>query len=130
MTTRRDFLKALGVGAAVAAIPITVGEAIANAEAKSRLQIGPTKSWDKPEYPRLLEASTPVTAADNTIHVCTGQGVRLKPNDVVLNINTREQFLVLDIRRDEIRVLRGFASFSYSVDTGDKLIVLSSGVHV
>jgi hypothetical protein len=126
MTTRRDFLKALGVGAAVAVLPAVAVKAEPNLLPNSDFM-----PWIKgPEYPRTVLATADARYDDTTIHVDAGE--RLSPNGVILNVRTRENFLVTDIRREKgrtrITALRGIGGFPVSVSKGDVLMLISSGL--
>jgi hypothetical protein len=118
MTTRRDFLKALGVGAVVAALP-----ALPTPKSKNK-----SAGLDKPTYPRTVVATAESRWDDTTINVYGHE--RLRPNDVILNVRTREQILVTNIAYGRLTAIRGLGGFPVTIEGGDILLVTSSGLEV
>jgi hypothetical protein len=118
MPTRRSFLGFLGVGALASILPKTTAPVLPKPAA-------PFARLSKPEYPRFLKTRWPFPADAHVLELEQYRGYGVKRGDLILNINTREQFLVHTVIGDVLGVYRGIDSFECAIETTDKLLIIA-----
>jgi hypothetical protein len=127
-TTRRGFMGWLVAGAAALGLAKTATASPISKVARRGPGAPKGFEWmEKPVYPRPLVATADVMCDDPNLFFAAGQAARLRTNDVILNLRTREQMIVVGTLRDEVRLIRGAGhSFPYSVETGDKFLIVGN----
>lgn len=72
--------------------------------------------------PRSASVTTAALSGDTSITVQSGEGSRFKANDIIINRNTREVFLVTAVSTDTLTVVRDLAGVGGSaISTTDEL---------
>lgn len=79
---------------------------------------------EKDEYPRQVALSAAVAAGNTSLVLNAGEGARIAPNYVLLNVRTRESFLVTVVATDTLTVVSLTSGAASSVDqnAGDALV--------